>query len=146
MSITALREALQPQSSLWRRLLLASAAVAAVLIGLLAMHALNLESHHNEVALSQVATPDGHHHASADEAASFAAVDADHCSGDCGREHAMLGACILALAFGAIAVLGAALLSRWSSVGLTIARLLRVATDAVAAAPPSLVVLSISRT
>ena len=118
-----------------------------MLLGLLAMHSLNLQSHSSEVAVS---TAEAHHNATAldpDHASSPTTSGvADVCRGDCGTDHTMLGACILALAVGILTLVGAAVLSRWSTVGLALARLIRTTLAVIPRAPPSLTVLSISRT
>jgi hypothetical protein len=146
VSLSALRVALRPQRSLVRNLLLAFACVAAVLAGLLAMHSLNLTAHHNEVALTAHAVVAGHQHEAPAVGASSVTTFGDPCSGGCDTEHSVMGACVLALTMAALTLFGAAIVSRWSAVGLALARLASTATSIAVPAPPSLHVLSISRT
>lgn len=148
----ALREVLHPQRALWRKLLLGLAAVATIVAGLLAMHSLNLPSHHNEVVVAQpgvavVAQPgtvdEPHHTASA--IASLAADDTGTCDGACGM-NSMLGACIFALLAAGALLAGAATLSRTSAIHLVLARSIAAVTSVAPPTPPSLHALSISRT
>ena len=147
-----LRDVLHPQRALWRKLLLCLAAVATIVAGLLAMHSLNLSSHHNEVVVAQhgdpvVAQPgavDEHHHADSANA-SLAADEIGTCDGACGM-NSMLGGCILALLVASALLAGAATLSRTSAIHLVLARSLAAAASVATPAPPSLHLLSISRT
>lgn len=146
MSLSVLRDALRPQRSLLRNLLLVFAAVAMIVAGLLAMHSLNLESHHDEIALAEHAVVVGHHHADPADATMITAGVSDACPDDCGTEHSVMGACILALATAVMALFSAAIVSRWSAVGPALARLVSNANALAVPFPPSLHILSISRT
>ena len=147
MGMRALRDALHPQRSLARRLLLAVFAVAALVVGLLAMHSMSLDSHNEVVAAAHSAT-EGHEHSTAivnTHDASEVQLS-NGCAGDCGMGHSMLTACVLALLMAVLAVPAAALLSRWSAAVPLLAALARSAGATVALPPPSLTALSISRT
>lgn len=148
----ALREALHPQRLLWRRLLLGLAAVAAIVAGLLAMHSLNLSSHHNEVVVAEHSeTVDGqsgaiHDHREIGSAGVANAGDeTGTCGGACGMD-SLLGGCILALLVASVLLAGAASITRTSTIRVALARAVTAATSLVPPAPPSLTVLSISRT
>lgn len=151
MSIIVLRDALLSQRTLWRRLLLGLSAVAAIVAGLLAMHSLNIASHHNEVVVAQhsetlVAQPaaaDHHHPASTDVLQGTEQV------GSCGEGcdmSSMLGGCILALLVTSALLAGAATVSRSSGVHVILTRIIAAAASLAAPVPPSLQALSISRT
>jgi len=148
----ALRDALHPHHALWRKLLLGLAAVAAIVAGLLAMHSLNLESHHNEVVIAEqsetvLAQPvvfNEHHHTDSAGVANVA-DDTGICDGACGMD-SMLGACILALLVTSGLLAGAATISRSATIRHALVRSIVAAASLVPAAPPSLHVLSISRT
>lgn len=148
----ALRDVLHPQGTLWRRLLLGLAAVATIVAGLLAMHSLNLSSHHNEVVVAQhndsvVTQPAAaaeHHHA--DSANALSAFDeTGTCGGACGM-NSVLGACVLALLAVSALLAAAATPSRSSAIHRILARSIAAVASVVTLAPPSLHILSISRT
>ena len=152
VSIIALRDTLHPQRTLRRRLLLALAAVATIVAGLLAMHSLNLMSHHNEVVVAQhheavAAEPDGinEHHEAASSPVGNAADGIGTCDGACGMDP-MLGACALALLVTSVLLASAATISRSSAMPNALARYVAAAVSLATPAPPSLHVLSISRT
>ncbi|MCW4386543.1 DUF6153 family protein [Salinibacterium sp. SYSU T00001] len=150
MSMIEVGHALRPRRSLWRTLIFSLAAIGAIVVGLVAMHSLNIEGGHSGHAASSPVAASADHHADADAgAADAAAVDPlaspAVCDSDC--EHAMtVMACILALMVTLI-ILGA---SRATSISAGILRLLSPVLELKAtlapAAPPSLHVLSISRT
>ncbi|TQL47428.1 hypothetical protein FB562_0488 [Homoserinimonas aerilata] len=148
MSMIDVGRALRPRRSLWRTLVFSLAAIGAILVGLVAMHSLNIEGGHSGHAASSPVAASADHHADAG-AADAAAVDPlaspAGCDSDC--EHSMtVMACILALMVTLI-VLGA---SRATSISAGILRLLSPVLELKAtlapAVPPSLHVLSISRT
>lgn len=148
----ALREALHPQRLLWRRLLLGLAAVAAIVAGLLAMHSLNLSSHHNEVVVAEHSeTVDGQpgaihdHHEVGSAGTANAADETGTCGGACGMD-SLLGGCILALLVASVLLAGAASSTRTSTTRVALVSAVTAAASLVPPAPPSLTVLSISRT
>jgi hypothetical protein len=133
----------------WLRLLLALTAVPALLTGLLAMHVLSGSAGEADVA--------GHHAVAFAQAADVHtdAAGTDHhdpstagvCGPDCEREHQMsAAACILAILVAAFAL---AIRTGWFRMGWLFrpVRSLSLLTRTPAEpTPPSLVVLSISRT
>ncbi|MDF1479717.1 DUF6153 family protein [Leifsonia sp. H3M29-4] len=120
----------------------------ALIAGLLAMHTLGVGDTHVDSGLTASASDHGQVGAATDRTA----VDPGHCAGECGAsrdmpEHSMLlMVCALALLAAVIVILAPALLARFStSLGMTM--LVRHAVRAVPRLrPPSLLVLSISRT
>lgn len=132
----------------WKRLAIMLVAVPAILVGLLAMHVLTTGTSH---------TPDSHGSAAhvstvVDESAPASDLtDHSHqpadCGGSCGTEHDMLGmACILALLMTALLLIVHLTLLRWGSLR-SAASTIRACIAALAPPrPPSLFVLSISRT
>jgi len=148
----ALRDVLHPQRARWRNLYLGLAAVATVVAGLLAMHSLNIASHHTEVAVAhhsdapvgQPGAIDEHHRADP-ATASSTPFEIETCRGACGMD-SVLGACILALLAASALLARTAALSRTSAIHLILARSIAAVASGAAPAPPSLLVLSISRT
>lgn len=132
----------------WKRLALILLAVSAILVGLLAMHVLSTshspaaDTHGSEthsVVVSDAApvtTGDAHSH------------DATECDGGlCGGEHGMLAAaCILALLVSILLLTLTLTLLRWGTWGNVASTLLALIGVRAPARPPSLIVLSISRT
>jgi MFS superfamily sulfate permease-like transporter len=133
----------------WLRLLLALTAVPAVLAGLLAMHVLSgstgetSSASHHAVAVAQPADPNSASVGIERHEDSLAGV----CGPDCEREHQLSAvACVLALLAAAFAL---AIGTGWFRMGwlLRPVRYLSILTRSPAEpAPPSLLVLSISRT
>jgi hypothetical protein len=140
MGIRDLRQALRPRPrpSSARGLVVAALGVAGVVLGLLAMHSLTISSPHSEMSMA----------AHSVETAALASTESEShgCVGECSPDHSMTESCILALAFGALVLAGAAVLSRWSAVTISPARIPRVGPMPAGPAPPSLLLLSISRT
>lgn len=142
-----IRSLTSTRSSMHRVFLTLGFAVA-LIAGLLAMHTLGASDTHVDSAQTVSASDHGQVGATTDRAA----VDAGHCASDCGAprdmpDHSMLlMVCALALLAAVIVVLAPALLARLStSLGMTM--LVRHAVRAVPRLrPPSLLVLSISRT
>lgn len=130
------------------RLALALLAVPAILIGLLAMHVLttgnmaDTADHHSSVSLAAAAV-DEMAMAPSSESGSLA----DDCGGVCMPAHDMLGMmCVLALLAGVILFALQLALTGWPTL-MRILRPLRLTVAALAPPnPPSLHVLSISRT
>jgi hypothetical protein len=137
----AFRDALRPQTAIWRRVLVGLAAVAAIVAGLLAMHSLNIQSHHNEVL---VAAENEHHRTDLAEPVNSTAATGS-CDGACGMDP-MLGGCILALLAASLLLAAAATVTRSSAIGHVLVRSVTAAALRFPAPPPSLLVLSISRT
>lgn len=134
--------------STMHRVFLTFAAAFVLIAGLLAMHTLGTGQTHIESGA--VATAANHDHAAA--AVHSPAVDVGHCAGDCGvpvnmPEHSLVTmVCALALLAAVIVVLAPALLTR-HSIPQGLAALVRNAARALPTPrPPSLLVLSISRT
>ncbi len=141
--VRAIRTAATPAAGLLRNFLVLALAVAGVVIGILAMHTLNLmadsssplttatvaAAHHTETTTPNTAAP--------------------HCDNNCGpvdHEMSSMTLCVLALLAGVLFV--AAGVASWRQEqrwGPVLARLLDPLRAAVPA-PPSLHVLSISRT
>jgi len=145
MTMTSARAALRPKTMTARTVLLPLFAVAALLLGLLAMHSLNLDSAHASMPAAGTAHTEAH--------LTMPATTGEHtggCSNDCAPEHSMLTmACVLALLVGSV-LLGAAVIrtirstpTRWL---LTHIEGLPSLAALAPPKPPSLLVLSISRT
>lgn len=140
--------------SRWRRLAIALFAVPAILIGLLAMHVLTtggmsepaapqpMSAHASDSAL--VHSPD------AEMASVLGAgmpAPAEDCGGLCGPSHEMLGMiCVLALLVTVVLLTLHLILIRWEQMRRTVTALAAKAAALAPPAPPSLHVLSISRT
>jgi hypothetical protein len=145
MTLADLRAALRPQAAVLRRMLLTVAAVAAIIVGILAMHSLSGDSHHT--AAPGVVTASASHHA-----APIAMPGADPssaettCDGGCEPDHAMgLAECILALLIVVIMLMPPGSLQVWARMSLGLIRILPRGALAPRR-PPSLHRLSISRT
>ena len=134
-----------------RRLVFMLGIAVALIAGLLAMHTLTAGNAHLESAPAISSAAD-HDQAMAGPAVEGTAIDAGHCLGDCGApgnmpNHSILMmVCVLALLAAVIIVLAPALLARLSmSLGVVV-----LVADMPRALPrprpPSLLVLSISRT
>lgn len=156
MSLSALRRALLPQNAVWRHLLITLAAVATIVVGLLAMHSLHLDSGHNyghDTAVMTVVVAVGHGDAASADVVGMLEGGAPgstvgHCpAGDCSPDHGMTAmACLLILLATGLLLATVLASTRWAPVRqLGLLKVVR----AVALAPPippSLHVLSISRT
>jgi len=142
------------RDSPWRRLAIALVGVPAILIGLLAMHVLTnggmsgSSSPHTISAHTAVVEID--HSA---EAALATAADpsmplpASDCGGMCGPSHDVLGMiCVLALLATVVLLALHLVLIRWEELRRVVATLLAKASAMAPLEPPSLHVLSISRT
>lgn len=130
------------------RVALALFAVPAILIGLLAMHVLATDTmagsadHHS--SMSQTATAGSDMIIAPTPAA---ASLGDHCGGICMPSHDMLGMmCVLALLAGAILFAVRLHLSGWPDLRRILEPIQRAVAAQAPATPPSLHVLSISRT
>lgn len=144
MSLIALTDRLYAGRSMARTLLLLIALIAAVIVGLLAMHSLNTHTatetgHQTTVTAPAGAAADDHH---ADTTAT------DEPCPDCGTGHTdMLAmACVLALLATLLLLIGPGTALRWLS---TLARPRPLSTALFPRPdlrPPSLTVLCISRT
>ncbi len=141
-----------------RRLVVALLAIPAILIGLLAMHVLTTGGMGEPGAAAASVT----HHAteaapnSADStdlatgavsAPALAPLPAEDCHGLCGPSHAMLGmACVLALLVTLVLFTLHLVLAGWQPLRRVISALIANAAALAPPLPPSLHVLSISRT
>lgn len=133
-----------------RRLLLALFAVPAILIGLLAMHVFTTASADSSAPLAAAS-----HHMGATPllSAESAAIvpsspaTADDCDGLCSPSHDMLGMiCVLALLVTLVLLTVHLVAIRWEQPLRAIKDLAARASALVPPVPPSLIVLSISRT
>jgi len=136
--------------STMHRVFLTFAAAFVLIAGLLATHTLSTGSTHHESGEVTIAA--ANHHRAPEAAVNSAVVDVGHCAGDCGApgnmpSHSLLlMVCVLALLAAAIVALAPALLARLS-MSVSLAKLVRDAARALSPPqPPSLLVLSISRT
>jgi len=132
----------RPRSS-WRRVVIALLAVPAILIGLLAMHFLASESlapEAHSMSASVAAPPipgNTHHEAPAPEG----------CEEMCGPTHDMLGmACLLALLVSATLIIFHLFLFRFRGIAAALRVIVARLSALAPPSPPSLHVLSISRT
>ena len=132
----------------WRRLAFVLVAIPAILVGLLAMHFFTISgAAHSTEARGQsgaiVTSIDG----AAEEAQHHHPAGAADCDGACGPEHDMAGmACLLALFFATLMLVAHFILLRWDSPETTARAILARASALQPPGPPSLSVLSISRT
>lgn len=134
----------------WKRLALVLLAVPAILVGLLAMHVLTTGPSHAPAAHSA----EDHEHAplimgelAATSALGGPTFDATDCGGDCGPEHDMLGmACVLALLLTALLLTVHLTLLRWGTARAIASTIMGRIAALAPPRPPSLLVLSISRT
>lgn len=139
------------------RLMIAVFAVPAILVGLLAMHVLTT------TGLDETGTSASHtaHHADAKSLADAAAgsmvmsalntdqraPSPDGCAGPCGPSHSMLSMiCVLALLVTVLLFTVQLILTGWRSVRPMVATLIASTAVLLAPPPPSLTLLSISRT
>jgi len=152
MRLTQLRSFVLFGQSLSRVALVTATLVAALIIGLLAMHSTSMESSHDNATAVLVET--GHagtmQHASGDAGmtAKQTPTRSDGCSGSCQPEHpAMAMACILALLTATILLIVRTGLGL-GELRLTVlwSRLRRRVVGVAPERPPSLIALSISRT
>jgi hypothetical protein len=143
VSLADLRGALQPQGALVRRMLLTVVAIAAIIIGILAMHAFSTGSHH--AASADASSASGSHHDAA-IAMSESPPALDTCGAGCEPADAMVAAaCILALLIVVIVLIPPA--SRQALLQMLLGTIRIVPSGSlVRRRPPSLLVLSISRT
>jgi len=132
----------RPRSS-WRRVVIALLAVPAILIGLLAMHFL----------ASEALAPEAHSmSASAAESPMLAvahneAPAPEGCDEMCAPTHDMLGmACVLALLVSAVLIVFHVFLLRFRASGAVLRVMVARLSALAPPAPPSLHILSISRT
>lgn len=141
--------------SRWRRLAIALFAVPAILIGLLAMHVLTSDGMTESAAVHPMSsghTTDTALVHGADEAMVSSMspglpAPAEGCGGLCGPGHDMLGMiCVLALLVTVVLLSLHLILIRWEEVRHIVSTLAAKAAALAPPAPPSLHVLSISRT
>ncbi len=147
--MTTIRSPASTRSTMHRLFLMVGIAVA-LIVGLLAMHTLTADTGHAESPAISSATD--HEQVMAGAARADTAADAGHCLGDCGApgnmpNHSMpMMVCVLALLAAVIVVLAPALLARLSgSLGVVVPAA-GVPRALPRPRPPSLLVLSISRT
>ncbi|MBX3309374.1 MAG: hypothetical protein KF739_02940 [Cryobacterium sp.] len=143
------------RSSRWRRLAIALLGVPAILIGLLAMHVLTNDgmsesgAPHAISTLMTDAAPAAHGHDAgmAPMTSPDTPAPTGDCEGPCGPSHDILGMiCILALLVTIVLLTLHLILIRWEQLRRVVAALAAKAATLAPAAPPSLHVLSISRT
>jgi hypothetical protein len=127
-----------------RRTLLSVVAIAAIIVGVLAMHALSTGSHHT--ASADAGSASGSHHDAGIAMSESAAPALDACGAGCEPADAMVvAACILALLIVVIVLIPAA--SRQALLQMSPGTMRIVPNGSPARRrPPSLLVLSISRT
>lgn len=147
MNLAAIRSAVSPQSAARRNVLLTLLGVVVIVIGLLAMHTLAASPAHASVG--DVGDSARHVVADLSVADVQASVESDgHCgSGDCRSPHALaLMTCIFALVAASLVLVAGH--NSWRSSPVTIAPAQSLITGLRLAplVPPSLIVLSISRT
>ena len=149
-SATATRSGKSPRA-FFRCVLLAGLLVAAVIVGLLAMHTLNLHgtpaAHAPAITVSATGTEGAHHSAGGVHESGGSAGDLGSACTDCGSgDHlGMAMACVLALLLILLILVPPRLLRGWTR---TLPRSSLVArfTDRMLSRAPSLHVLCISRT
>jgi hypothetical protein len=142
------------RSSRWRRLAIALFGVPAILVGLLAMHVLTtggmsesgashaMSDHTADAAL--VHSPEA---GMASAISPSAPAPAEDCGGLCGPSHGMLGMiCVLAFLVTIVLLTLHLILIRWGELRRIVTALAAKAAALAPPAPPSLLVLSISRT
>jgi hypothetical protein len=146
MSLSAFRSALRPRRGLWRNLLVTLAAVAALLVGLLAMHSLNLE-HGMSTSMASTVAPTGHHNAAMVTGNAPVNVANDSGKGPWSPEHSMTTmTCILALLVSALPIGIIRLVTAWRPVLRRVTGVLKRWAALPSPQPPSLHALCISRT
>lgn len=130
--------------SLWKRLAIVLLAVPAILVGLLAMHVLTTGASHAPASTVQASTVMSD---SATDTLSPHAHETTDCDGLCGPEHDMVGmACILALLMTALLLTVRLTLLRWPAPLTLASTIVADLANLAPPQPPSLLVLSISRT
>ncbi|GAB2528381.1 DUF6153 family protein [Paramicrobacterium agarici] len=144
----ALREYMSQRVVPSRNLLVSLGAVLLIIAGLLAMHSLNLGSEHSDGSTSPVPAAST---VLATDPVPAGAPDGEFmagCIGACNEGHAVaVMGCVLALLVTSLLLVTPALLARLVSLSPATARSFRFYAELdVAAAPPSLHALSISRT
>ncbi len=146
MSMTAIRRALRPRRILWHNLLVSLAAVVTIVVGLLAMHSLNLE--HSGSASAVSSTTAASHHNATMVAGEEAGSATDACGGaPCAPEHSMtVMACILALLVSLLLVGAIRVVTAWTPVRKRTAAVVAQWASLPLPSPPSLHALCISRT
>lgn len=143
------------RSSPWRRLAIGLLAVPAILVGLLAMHVLTTDGM-SDAGIS-AATASHHDHAEAPPPANATTVGmtstpaapapAEDCGGMCGPGHEMLGMiCGLALLITVVLITLQLILTGWQPLKRMAVTIAATAAALAPLPPPSLHVLSISRT
>ncbi|MDF2824673.1 MAG: hypothetical protein K0R68_2081 [Mycobacterium sp.] len=145
MSLIALTDRLNAGRSMARTLLLLIALIAAVIVGLLAMHSLNThtagETGHQSTATAPVTTAIDVHH--------VGSTASDEPCADCGTGHAdmLTMACVLALLAAVLLLVGPRTTAlRWLSTQPRPGPLGAAVFPLTLLRPPSLSVLCISRT
>lgn len=146
MSLSAFRSALRPRRGLWRNVLVTLAAVAALLVGLLAMHSLNLE-HGMSASMASMTAPVGLHNANIAIDDSLVSVANDRGGNPSSPEHSMTAmACILALLVSVLLIGIVRLITAGRPMLRQVVGVLKLWVDLLAPEPPSLHALCISRT
>jgi len=132
----------------WKRLAIVLIAIPAILVGILAMHFLTMSNAAHPVdahGLSHMTTASGE--VAVTEAVHAPSAAPSDCDGMCGTEHDMIGmACVLALLFTALLLVVHLILLRWDSLKMLATSILARVSALAPPEPPSLLVLSISRT
>jgi hypothetical protein len=145
VTLSAIRAAAYPRTAAVRTALLSLLSIAAVVVGLLAMHPFSPDetTHIPAAAVSSMEHQAGAAARSAEPPAT---------SGDCGTSgcepmHAMgFMICVLALILASVAFAAAPYVTRWLARLRSGGRVLHSALRAALPVPPSLIALSISRT
>lgn len=141
MSMTGLRRALRPQHDLLHSLILTVLVVTGVALALVGMHSLSLD--HSASAMNSSASQ----HDGAMTLASDDSIASDGCGGSCAPEHSMaVMGCILALVGVVLAVARIRIIAVWRPVQRMTASFTALLASLPLPEPPSLYVLSISRT
>ncbi|WP_373298453.1 DUF6153 family protein [Pseudolysinimonas yzui] len=145
VTLSAIRSVAHPPTAAVRTLLLSLLGVAAVVVGLLAMHTFSLDepTHTPAAAVS----PMEHQAGETARSPEPPATSSDCGTSGCEPMHAMgFMACLLALLVVSLVFGAAPHISRWLANLRTDGRVLLSALLAAVPAPPSLISLSISRT
>lgn len=149
MSMSELRRALWPQRALRRNLLLVLVIMTSVVLSLVAMHSLSVDHASSSSSMPSVGVIDGAaagHEAAATIAASDSELSAE-CGGSCSLQHSMMVmGCILALVGAVLVAARIRTIASGQPIQRTIVPLTAMLSSLPLPEPPSLHVLSISRT
>jgi Family of unknown function (DUF6153) len=143
LSLSAFRGALRSRRGLWRNILITLAVVASIVVGLLAMHSLNLDYGHSDSTVASAS-----HHGTAMTAGDARVSAADDCGyTPCTPEHSMMAmACILALLISVLLIGTIRMVTVWRPLRDGVVSLHEPWASLPMPIPPSLHALCISRT